>query len=323
MAGDIPRAIAGRRKNLLPGQAHAPFARRSVPAATLQKPFIGVPVSDGPIQAGADTAARQTFWRREREDEASSLAEPHKRPGSLSDFILGSQDGIVNVLGVLLGVAVGSWLSKEDPFRIILAGGLAATFAESISMGAVAYTTTLARREHYLGEMAREKREMDTLPHIEREEIRQILETWDFHAQELEEMTDRIVAKPKAWLQLMMAHELNLAPIEATQPVRSSILVFLAALIGSFLPLAPFIGVWLAIPGPGDAPAALHARIIWGSLAAVLVSAIILYAIGWYKAKVTLGRPLRSGLQMTLIGVTSAIAGFGIAWVVTLVIGGA
>ncbi len=282
-----------------------------------------MPVSARPIEAGADTSTRLTFWKRERDDEASSLAEPHKRPGSLSDFILGSQDGIVNVLGVLLGVAVGSWLSKEDPFRIILAGGLAATFAESISMGAVAYTTTLARREHYLGEMAREKREMDTLPHIEREEIRQILESWDFHGQELEEMTDQIVAKPKAWLQLMMAHELNLAPIEATQPGRSSILVFLAALIGSFLPLAPFIAVWLAIPGAGNNPDALHARIIWGSVVAVLVSGIILYAIGWYKAKVTLGRPLRSGLQMTLIGVTSAVAGFGIAWLVTLLIGGA
>ncbi|HZY44053.1 MAG TPA: VIT1/CCC1 transporter family protein, partial [Anaerolineae bacterium] len=71
---------------------------------------------------------------------------------SLSDVILGGQDGLVNVLGVILGVAAAS----SDP-RIVIAAGLAATFAESISMGAVAYTTTMADRDFYLSEIEREK----------------------------------------------------------------------------------------------------------------------------------------------------------------------
>src|SRR5512136_163215 len=101
-------------------------------------------------------AVRWAFWKREAQDAA---AEKHKQPGLLSDFILGSQDGIVNVLGVILGVAIAS-----QEFKIILAGGLAATFAESISMGAVAYTSTLARREFYIAEMEREKKEIETVP---------------------------------------------------------------------------------------------------------------------------------------------------------------
>ena len=36
------------------------------------------------------------------------MPEAHKRPGVIADFILGSQDGIVNVLGVILGVALGT-----------------------------------------------------------------------------------------------------------------------------------------------------------------------------------------------------------------------
>src|SRR5256886_13054910 len=95
-------------------------------------------------------ATRFAFWRKIDED---ALAEKHAQPGLLSDFILGSQDGLVNVLGVILGVAVAS-----RDITIILAGGLAATFAESISMGAVAYTSTLARRDHYLAEVERERR---------------------------------------------------------------------------------------------------------------------------------------------------------------------
>ena len=91
-------------------------------------------------------SANLAFWRRETE----TTGEAHAQPGLISDFILGSQDGLVNVLGVILGVAVAS-----QDMRIILAGGLAATFAESISMGAVAYTSTIARRDHYLKEVER------------------------------------------------------------------------------------------------------------------------------------------------------------------------
>ena len=119
---------------------------------------------------GSLMALRLKFWRKEVEDVTG---EQHKQPGLLSDFILGSQDGIVNVLGVILGVAVAS-----QDFKIILAGGLAATFAESISMGAVAYTSTMARREFYLAEYEREKREMEKAPEQEKEEVRKILQRW-------------------------------------------------------------------------------------------------------------------------------------------------
>ncbi len=232
--------------------------------------------------------------RKAAEDDA---AESHTRSTALSDFILGSQDGLVNVLGVILGVAVASW-----NFRIILAGGLAATFAESISMGAVAYTTTLARLDHYKSELERERREMRELPESERQEVRTILGSWGFVGQELEEMLDRIVSKERAWLEIMMAHELKIAPIEEEQPVRSFFLVFAAAVTGSILPLIPFIVA-------GD-------DILAGIMASVVVSAIALFVIGWYKARLTIGRPTRSGLQMLIIGIASAIAGFGAAFLV-------
>src|SRR3989475_13027765 len=140
-------------------------------------------------------ATRFAFWRKIEED---ALAEKHAQPSLLSDFILGSQDGLVNVLGVILGVAVAS-----RDITIILAGGLAATFAESISMGAVAYTSTLARRDHYLAEVEREKEEMRTLPDLERQEIRNILERWDFPGQQLHEKVEKITSKPQAWVRIM------------------------------------------------------------------------------------------------------------------------
>src|SRR5213594_1655229 len=233
-------------------------------------------------------ATRFAFWRKIEED---TLAEKHAQPGLLSDFILGSQDGLVNVLGVILGVAVAS-RNLSDPITIILAGGLAATFAKSISMGAVAYTSTLARRDHYLAEVERERRE-----------VRAILERWDFHGPELDELVENITSKPKAWLELMMAHELNLAPVEKTQARKSAILVGVAAILGSLVPLIPFI--------------VIGKDILFGVEVSLVVSTTTLFLIGWWKARTTIGRPTRSGVQMAIIGIASAVAGFGIAFLVS------
>ena len=249
-------------------------------------------------------SARFAFWRRQAEDVAG---EQHARPGLLSDFILGSQDGLVNVLGVILGIAIAAhqqFLAGQltDPFRLVVAGALAATFAESISMGAVAYTSTLARRDHYLKEREREEREMRELPDVERKEVRDVFESWGFTGAKLEEVTDQIIANPKAWLEFMMAHELGLAPVEKTQARRSAVLVGLAAIFGSVIPLLPFL--------------VFSADILLGMAASVVVAAVALFLIGWYKAKTTVGRPARSGLEMVVIGILAAVAGFVIAYVV-------
>src|SRR5207247_3494194 len=64
---------------------------------------------------------------------------------SLRDIILGGQDGLVNVLGVVLGVAAAT-----QQLRIIMAAALPATFSESIAMAGLAYTSSLAARDYYL-----------------------------------------------------------------------------------------------------------------------------------------------------------------------------
>jgi len=240
-------------------------------------------------------ALRFKFWRKEIEDVTG---EQHKQPGLLSDFILGSQDGLVNVLGVILGIAIAS-----QDIKIILAGGLAATFAESISMGAVAYTTTVARREFYLAELERESREMQDKPEDEKEEVRQILRRWGVPSEELEDILTHITLKPKAWLEIMMAHELNLMPVDEKQAARSALLVGVAAIVGSIIPLMPFI-----VAG---------SQILMGIIVSLAVSAVTLFLIGWYKAKKTVGRPGRSGLQMLAIGISSALAGFAVAFLVS------
>src|SRR5690349_18620871 len=85
--------------------------------------------------------------------------DPHRKASQLADIILGGQDGLVNVLGVILGVAAAT-----SDTRIVLVAGLAATFAESVSMGAVAYTSRRAEADFYESEREREYRHIQAAP---------------------------------------------------------------------------------------------------------------------------------------------------------------
>lgn len=149
---------------------------------------------------------------------------------------------------------------------------------------------------------------MRELPEIERAEVREILVRWGFKDEELEDMLDRIVSKEKAWLEIMMAHELRLAPVEDTQPRRSALLVGVSAIIGSLIPLAPFF-----VPG-----LSIFDGILW----AIAVSAVTLFIVGYYKAKATVGHAGKSGVQMVVIGIASAMAGFLIGWMLSAPAGG-
>src|SRR5437870_5181092 len=131
----------------------------------------------------------------------------HPKPTVLSDFILGSQDGIVNVLGIILGLSAAT-----RDVRIILVATLAALGAESIAMGAVAYTSTRARRRLYLSQAIQERREMKEIPKTERDEVRDILTGWGYKDADLEEIVERICRNPTAELEFMMSFELKLSP---------------------------------------------------------------------------------------------------------------
>jgi len=218
-------------------------------------------------------------------------SERHSRPTLLSNFILGSQDGLVNVLGILLGLTAAT-----TDVRIFFVAALAALGAESISMGAVAYTSTAARRRVYLKEVDREHREMKDLPEVEREEVNGIFRRWGYEGKDLEDLTRLILKNPKAMLDLMMSYELELAPVDKLEARRSAFIVGASTIFGSFIPLIPYLFV--------------GKNILLGTEISVIFSGVILFFIGVYEAKTTVGSLWRSGLQMAIIGLTAGLAGF-------------
>jgi VIT1/CCC1 family predicted Fe2+/Mn2+ transporter len=190
---------------------------------------------------------------------------------------------------VILGVAAAS-----SDQRLVIAAGLAAAFAESISMGAVAYTSTLADRDHYLSQIEREKREIRDMPDVERAEIGMIFRRWGFEGDLLDRSVEQIMKDERAWVDLMMHNELKLTPIESGRALRSAFVVGLSAIVGSLIPLLPFF--FFSI-GPSI-------------VISIGVTALTLFGAGVYKAKAMVGHPGKSGLEMAVIGTISALAGF-------------
>ena len=234
-------------------------------------------------------------YQHQKEQYLHSQIDPHRRSTSgLSDVILGGQDGLVNVLGVILGIAAAT----NDP-RIVMVAGLAATFAESVSMGAVAYTSTLADADYYDSERERELRHIEQIPKLERAEVSQIYTEKGFEGELLERIVNTITANPDVWVTVMMAEEHQLAPVNRGQAWKSALVVGISAIVGSLIPLAPFAVLPVATS-------------MWVS---VLVTALVLFAVGAYKAQVTVGKPGRSGLEMAVIGTVSALVGYAVGLV--------
>jgi VIT1/CCC1 family predicted Fe2+/Mn2+ transporter len=227
----------------------------------------------------------------ELEARYHASVDPH-RPGSwLANVILGGQDGLVSVLGVVLGVAAAT--GNE---RIVLAAGFASTLAGAVSMAAVAYSSRLAESARYESERAREYRHVRAVPALERAEIRAMYARKGFNGALLERIVETITANEDVWVAVMMSEEHQLAPIGRAASLRGALIVGAACLVGSLVPLAPFI--------------VLRARA--ATSVAIVAAALALFAVGWYKARVTVGSPVRSGIEMALIGTVSALIGYGV-----------
>ena len=63
-------------------------------------------------------------------------------------------------------------------------------------------------------------------------------------------------------------------------------------------------------------------NVITDALVAVILSAIMLFAVGWYEARVTVGSLWVSGVRMLAIGLAAGFAGFLVGTLIHLFTGG-
>ncbi len=82
--------------------------------------------------------------------------------------------------------------------------------------------------------------------------------------------------------------------VREAHPLRAALVVGLSTIVGSAVPLVPF----LILP------------VASASVAAVIGAAIVLFVAGVERARLTGGIPIRAGLRMVAISLLSALAGY-------------
>jgi len=163
-------------------------------------------------------------------------------------------------------------------------------------MAAVAYTSKQADKDYYDAEIARETSEVRNDTESKTDQIKGIFNHWGFTGNLLDDIVDHITTDEEHWVEIMMAHDIKLQPIAKEGLLSGAVLVGISAIIGSLIPLWPFFFF------PVDT------ALILG----LVSTAIVLYGIGVVKARLTVGVPSKSGLQMLVIGMSAALVGYGI-----------
>src|SRR5579863_381700 len=209
----------------------------------------------------------------------------------LRDVILGGQDGLVNILGIVLGVIAGG-----GSRTVLLAAGFAAAITESISMGAVGYTSTVADRDYYGAQRAVEEAAIEDDTDVECQEITELYRSKGFSGSLLDQVVATITANRDKWVGTILEEERHLQPVNNADVMRSSVVIMLATLIGHLVPLLPFVFMTRT-------PA-----LVLG----LVLSAVVLFGVGAYQALTRVGSWWKQGPRMVLIGLCAAALGFAI-----------
>jgi len=212
--------------------------------------------------------------------------------GWLGDAIYGVNDGLGAVFGIVSMVAGATVkvASHGGADKTVLLAGLAGMLASALSMGSGAYLATKSEREVQEAELKREKREIESDPEHEREELELIYQLKGFSEEEAKMLAGRIASDPDQFLRAMASEELGISISSPPNVLLSALSATVSTALGAFIPLVPFffIGGFTAL--------------IWSAV----ISLIAHFGVGAAKTLVTGRSWLASGSEMTMVGVLEA-----------------
>jgi vacuolar iron transporter family protein len=184
--------------------------------------------ADDDLPSAAQVAAAEGGW-------ATHPSEPHTaglagRLNWLRAAVLGANDGIVSVAGIVIGVA-GATTSRGPIFT----AGLAGLVAGAVSMALGEYVSVSSQRDSEHAQIAQEKRELAATPEAELTELTALYE-----AKGLSAATARTVAAELTAHNALAAHleaELHIDPASIPNPVHAAGASAMSFVAGALLPM--------------------------------------------------------------------------------------
>ncbi|MGH7918843.1 MAG: VIT1/CCC1 transporter family protein [Candidatus Dormibacteraceae bacterium] len=207
----------------------------------------------------------------------------HKRSaGWVSDAIYGANDGLAAVFGIVAGVSGATGATRS----FVLTAGLAGAIASALSMGVGAWLAARSTVEMAQANVAQERRELETHPAEEREELSLFYQLKGLSREDADSLAEKVSHNPEAMLQLLVAEEFG-AGDGGANPAQAAIAGFLSTGVGAIIPVVPFFFI-------GGAA---------GIAIAFVLSLVAHFAVGAAKSLFTLRSWWSSGFEMTVAGI--------------------
>ena len=199
---------------------------------------------------------------------ATHPTEPHSggtagRLNRLRAAVLGANDGIVSVAGIVIGVAGAT--SDRGP---IFTAGLAGLVGGAVSMALGEYVSVSSQRDSQHALIAQEKRELAASPEAELTELTALYE-----AKGLSPATARTVATELTSHGALAAHleaELHIDPADIPSPFQAAAASAVSFTVGALLPLLAILLTPATVRVPVTFAAVLVALALTGALSARL-----------------------------------------------------
>ncbi|MGH7203440.1 MAG: VIT1/CCC1 transporter family protein [Candidatus Levyibacteriota bacterium] len=186
--------------------------------------------------------------------------------------VLGANDGIVSVAGIVAGVA-----GATDNAQIILTAGMAGLIAGAISMAAGEYVSVSSSRDTERALLKKEKYEIENDPKGELEELACIYES-----KGLSHDTAMRVAKELSKKDAYAAHidaELGINPDDLTNPWHAAFASAVSFTVGALIPLVAVILTPQQVKIPVTFVSVILALIITGTISAKVGNAPVFRAV--------------------------------------------
>jgi VIT1/CCC1 family predicted Fe2+/Mn2+ transporter len=162
-------------------------------------------------------------------------------------------------------------------------------------MGLGGYLAARSEREHYDSERARELREIEEVPELERSEVRDILAGHGLEADVLDKAVAAVTSNRQRWLEFMMRNELSLEAPDPARARNSAVTIGVSYVAGGILPLIPY-GLGLHI----------MTALAW-STGLTLTSLLV---FGGVKGRFTGVSPSKAAIQTAMVGGLAAGAAY-------------
>lgn len=248
--------------------------------------------------SAGDAAGSKAAHDANTESLLGGAPENHGGTGSeyVKSIIFGGLDGIITTFAII-SASAGAGFSVD----VILLMGFANLIADGISMGFGDFLSSQAELEYARNERKREAWEVDNYIEGEKKEMVEIYMKKGMTKEQATTVIDIFAQHKDMFVDLMMVEELGLeVPDDDAAPWKDGLVTFCSFLVFGSVPLWCYVIFKLA--------GAKNKAMMFGLTCAA--TALTMFLLGVFKAKVTHLNACKSGAMMLLNGSIAAAAAF-------------